>query len=110
MNTIKFKKWDCKLEFSMYVNKRLRIDLVDAENYTQIATVTKNLPNEDIKPNQVIIKSYNGNEGMIDTLMNANIVSRPIRWVASGHVLMPVCKLLVDIPNLKDTCGGRKTL
>lgn len=49
----------------------------------------------DLAPDEVIVKDYSEYAGMLDCLVDAEIVSEPIRWVSSGFVTMPVCRLLI---------------
>jgi len=42
----------------------------------------------------IIVKEYSGNEGMLKTLVNAGIVSKPIRYTQSGYISAPICKFL----------------
>ena len=53
--------------------------------------------NPDIKlaVDEVAIKDYNENAGLLDVLQAANIVSAQIRYVATGYVTVPVCRLLI---------------
>ena len=58
-----------------------------------IATV--NIPTEELKDDEVIIKNYSENEGVLDVLVRAGVVSEPIRTIETGHVTVPVVKLLI---------------
>lgn len=91
---IKFKKWDCILQFKKYKNNRTAICLVDAQTFEPVAIATTNVPEVPLKDNEVIIKDYSENEGMLDTLVNANIISKLGKNVKIGHVKCEICKLL----------------
>jgi hypothetical protein len=91
---IQFKIWKCSLVFLFYNNKRTAIKLVDAEDGSPIAIATVNVPEAPMEHDEVAIKDYSENEGMLDVLMKARVVSAPIRFVQSGFVNIPVCKLL----------------
>ena len=54
-----------------------------------------NIPEEKIGKDEIIIKNYSENEGILDILIKANIISKPIRMVETGYVEVPVCKLLI---------------
>lgn len=49
---------------------------------------------EHLKPNEIAIKDYSENEGILDMLVDNNIVSQPIRFVHSGYVAIPICNLI----------------
>lgn len=93
--TVKFQKWTCVLNFEKYQNDRTAIELVDKKNGEPVLMATVNLPDEHIAKDEVIIKNYSENEGILDILVKAKIISEPLRYLETGHVKVPVCKLLV---------------
>ena len=93
---IKFQEWDCTLEFAKYANGRHALVLVEEiEPYEQVATATINLPNESIEEDEIFIKDYSENSGMVKALMNANIIGESVRNIQLQFVTVPVHKLLV---------------
>ena len=91
---LKFKTWDCELKMSRYTeNDRIALRLDDVNNGSPIATVTVNLPDEKLECDEVFIKDYSKNEGMLDTLLDNGVIEQPIGWVQSGHTNIPKCKL-----------------
>jgi hypothetical protein len=98
MKTIKFLQWNCKLEFAKYNNGRTAIQLTEVDTEEPIATATVNIPSESLSEGEVIIKDYSENEGMLKALMEAGIVSSPLRYVKSGFVECPVVFLNIN-PN-----------
>lgn len=92
---VKFKNYNCEIRFSKYVNNnRTAIGLFDTENGENVAIATINMPDEYLKEDEVIIKDYSENEGMLDCLVEAGIISEPIRLARAGYQLANVCKLL----------------
>lgn len=108
MYTVKFKNWLCKLQFARYSNGRTAIQLVNAEPIKEdglqyapgtvpIATATVNVVDyENQKPDEVVIKDYSENEGMLDCLVAAGIVSKPLMHIQTGWIYSPVCRLIAD--------------
>lgn len=94
MITIKFKIWNCVVKFGHYSNKRIAIQLIDAEDGSPIAKATLNDPGQRLKEGEIIIKDYSENEGMAKALYKAGIISEPIKYIWVGHVKTPICKLL----------------
>jgi hypothetical protein len=92
--TVKFMRWDCHVIKRQYGNGRTALVLEDSYDGEPIATCTINLPDEDLADNEVIIKDYSENQGMLDTLISAGIISHPKRHVQSGYIVAPVCDLL----------------
>lgn len=95
VSTVKFKRWLCTLDFGQYQNGRTAIELNDSSTGEPVAVATVNLPNEKIADDEVIIKNWSENEGMLATLEKAGVISKPIRTVETGYVEAHVCKLLV---------------
>jgi len=92
---VTFRNWNCKLHFRKYGNDRTALILTDVEDGSPVATATINIPEFPLAKEYVIIKDYSENEGMLDALMKAGVVGKPTRFVQSGFVTCPVCKLLI---------------
>ena len=92
---IKFNQWDCLLlRSSVYGNGRTALVLIDYHDKEPVAVATVNLPHVPLAKDEVIIKDYSENEGMLQALVDAGIVKPTGRMVVSGFVAMEVCKLL----------------
>ena len=93
-DNVKFNKWVCAVKLGQYNNKRLAIQLVSAvEDIKEgiymgepIATATVNMPDIAINNNQIIIKSYSENEGMVNALQKAGYISENVQQVNIGFV------------------------
>lgn len=68
----------------------LELSLEDGETWC-IATV--NMPEIALESDEVIIKTYSENEGVLECLMNANVISAPLRFVPAGYSQAPIVKL-----------------
>lgn len=94
---IKFKKWNTELRKGKYENDRIALVLVDPKDPTEfIAVATVNVPEVRLTDNQVIIKDYSENEGMLKTLVEAEVVSSPIKQVRTGFTIVQICQLLIN--------------
>lgn len=91
--TVKFRDWNCVVVKREYDNGRPALQLIDAEDGSPIARATVNLPDVELGPNQVIVKSYSENEGMLEALVAAD-VALPVRMIRTGFVEVPVCELM----------------
>jgi len=91
MTTVRFLDTDCTVQKRQYANGRVALSLVDEEG--PVATATVNLPNVPLGKNQVLIKSYAENEGMLDALVASGVVKPTGETVRSGFVEVPVCEL-----------------
>ena len=92
--TVKFMSWTCDPEAETYGNNgRERLSLYDSGDGEPIAVATVNIPEEWCDDDEVFIKDYSENEGMVTALMNAQHIKEPHRLVRSGFVAVPVCRL-----------------
>lgn len=97
---VKFNQWQCHLKFGYYNNNRLHIELISAvENMDiflfvgdPIAKATVNLPDIDLKDDEIIIKNYSENEGMLETLQKFGYISDSIKEVSSGFCHFNIVK------------------
>lgn len=92
--TVKFKKWICFVEMGTYSNGRKAIELIDAKNGEPVLVATINIPEINIGENEVIIKNYTENEGVLDALIKAKVISSPTRTIENGFISAPICKLI----------------
>ena len=91
MTTVRFLDTDCTVQKRYYPNGRVALSLVDEEG--PVATATVNLPDEPLGKNQVLIKDYAENAGMLEALVAAGVVKPTGQTVRSGFVEVPVCEL-----------------
>lgn len=82
------------VEIGRYITGQHAIQLVDETGipYT-VATVAIS---EHLDMNEVAIKNYSENEGMLDWMMKEKLVGAPIRHVNSGFVTIPICPIHED--------------
>ena len=78
---------------SRYPNNRLALLLRDTDTGEPIGMLTRNLPNNPLRSDEVILKNYSENEGCVEALIEAGIVEKAHRWVMSGYMQLPVCRL-----------------
>ena len=90
---VKFKRWDCDIIYGEYGNGRMVIQLFQTgvESPYLVATATVNLPDEKLDTDEIAIKDYSENEGMLTALVEAGIVTKIKRLVSSGYVIIPIC-------------------
>ena len=96
MKTINFNDDILSLSVEQYeVDGSSAITLIDEEGYPYM---TPSVHVQGLGPDEIAIKDYSENEGILDVLVQAGIVSKPHRQVQSGYVTIPVCKLLITQP------------
>lgn len=92
--TIQLFGEECSIVKSRYSNNRIALQAYDSIGIP-MATLTVNLPEEDIKNDEVAIKDYAENQGVLNVLKQQKVVGETIRYVNSGFVSIPICKLLI---------------
>lgn len=99
---VAFHGWPCIIRFDRYINNnRTAIQLVHADEGDLVATATINIPEARLADDQVIIKDYGENSGMLETLVNAGIVEDTGFRILLPFVEVPVCRLLVKEEGLQ---------
>ena len=94
-----FCDFDCTLMFNQYRNGQTAISLIAAEDDPEqdilegapIGTATVCIP-EGIAVNfdEVLIKEYSENQGMVSALLKAGVIEQEISWFDFGNGRNPV--------------------
>lgn len=93
-NNVEFQGFTCKVQIEEYQNNgRKAITLIDVEDYSPVATATINMPDVHLGPNEVIVKNYSENDGMLQALVDAGIVKHTGK-LASAYLSTPICTIL----------------
>lgn len=94
MKTYTILGFSATMSKKMYENQRIAIQFTDTEDGSIITMATVNLPDVKIEENEITIKDYSENEGILDEMINQGIISKPLRHENTGYVRIPICKLL----------------
>ena len=97
--TIRYKGETLTVTFPRFHNGRIAIQLMDAEGYPYMRCGI-NVPEIDVKEDEVVIKDYSECVGMHLVLSTARIVSIEGKEYTNGNCRVIVCKLLVDADGL----------
>lgn len=87
--------YDALLDKKKYGNGRTAIQFLDPEDGCPITIATVNLPDVHMDSDEVGIKHYSENQGILNQMIDQGIISAPIRFEPSGFVDIPICKLLI---------------
>jgi len=74
---------------------RIALPLYALEDGSPVAVATLHMPELALAADEVIIKDYSENEGLLDTLVAAGLVSAPLRAVPSGYITLYICRCLL---------------
>lgn len=89
-----YSDYNVIIETGKYRNGRLALELIDAEDGCPVMTATVNLPEVGLEEDEIIIKNYSENEGVLEFLIKNKITSNPVRWVNNGFVDFPIVKII----------------
>ena len=84
-------RYTLQIQYGTYQEGNTSMQLIDCADGCPFATATVNLPG--LTENEVAIKNYSENEGVLIFLLDNEIIEAPHRFVQSGFVNIPVCKL-----------------
>ena len=84
-SAMKYVRGELTLRFTEYVGSGRLAILANMPDGTPAATLTVNLPDVELAPFEIAVKTWSGNEGAVETLLAAGlIVPGLIRWVPVG--------------------------
>lgn len=93
---VTFRGWACRVERAHYGGTgRIALPLYALEDGSPVAVATLHMPELALAADEVIIKDYSENEGLLDTLVAAGLVSAPLRVVPSGYITLYICRCLL---------------
>ena len=81
-------------QFAKYKNNQVAIKLFDLSDGMPYATATLCVEDNLLKEDEVAIKDYSENEGILQSLIDAKIVEEPHAFIQSNFVKIPICKLV----------------
>jgi hypothetical protein len=82
------------LSWAKYGNGNPALEIKSAYGETLVRASVN--PPEILPEGYICIKDWSENEGILDVLLDEGIISHPVRWIPSGYVNIPVCKILVS--------------
>ncbi len=92
------RTFNVRLEKSEYYNSAICLQLLydgGDEDGLPFAVCTVNIPHAQVAEDEVAIKDYSENEGMLQYLIKNKIVMLPHRYTQSGYVTVPICRILI---------------
>lgn len=95
---VTFRGWTCRVEKQQYRQggvDRIGLLLKDTRDGEPVAVATVNVPELPLASGEVIVKDYSENEGMLDALVAAGVVSAPSRAVQLRYVTVYICTCLI---------------
>lgn len=86
---VNFLEWRCHAVMERYADGGgLSLRLIDAEDQSSIARATVNLHDQESSDDEVFIKNYSENAGVLDALIAADLLTDTGRTVRSEHATL----------------------
>ena len=87
-----YGEYDIEIKMSKYVNGQNRMDFIDKEDGFPVLVASVAIE-ESLTPDQIAIKDYSENEGVLKFLTEKEIISSPLKYFNSGFVRIPICQI-----------------
>jgi hypothetical protein len=88
-----YGEYEIDIKMSKYSNGQHRMEFIDKEDGFPVLVASVAI-DESIGSDQIAIKDYSENEGVLKFLMEEGIISSPLKYFNSGFVRIPLCKLM----------------
>lgn len=97
----KYKNYQVNLLWNRYSNNdRVSLALVDASDGIAVCMVSMNVPEVPLEPDQIVVKTYGGNDQIEQFLKENGIASHTNHWVPTSFgQSQPIYKLLIPAEN-----------
>jgi hypothetical protein len=83
---------NCTIKVHKYLNDRPALIIYYDDKVLLKASI--NMPEITIPEDYICIKNWAENEGILEALIENNIIEPTKYVIPSGHIMVPVCKLL----------------
>lgn len=87
-------KCNLTCELIRYTNDNIGLNLIDNEDNCLFATATINI--DKLDEGFTIIKNYSENEGILELLLENNVVSLTGKSMGNGFINCPIVKVNID--------------
>lgn len=99
----KYVKSKVEISLGAYLNGRLAIKLIDAQDGCPCAVATVNIPDYPLPEDEVIIKNWSENEGVLEFLIENGLVEDTGKVVSTGRVVANVVKITDKLRAMVDS-------
>ena len=96
MKTVNHNGYELTAQFAKYKNGQVAIKLTDNADGFPYATATVCVEDNLLNEGEVAIKDYSENAGILQSLIEANIINEPHAFIHNSFVKIPICKLVTN--------------
>lgn len=95
IGTVEINGFTCEVDLREYANNnRKGLSLYVKESGEPYCTATMNMPEIPLNDDEVIIKNYDNNTGVLEALVGAGIIEDLQKTVPLGFVDVHICRLI----------------
>ena len=94
---VDFGEWKCNVLMERYEHDEMSLSLVDPTDYSRICRATSNLTDSCSASNEVLIKDYAENAGVLDALVDTGLLDDTGRAIESDHSQLNVLRMSDDL-------------
>lgn len=92
---VTFAGYNCNVNKTTYSNGYTALLLEDAIEGDCVAVVSINMLSQGrLSSNRIYVKDYSENEGILEVLQKAGVLSEPLGYAQAGFELVPICEIL----------------
>jgi len=95
---IQFKQWRCHVYRAFYYNGNTALVLLDSTTHERVTVATVNLDGYPLGDNEVLIKDWSENNGLLDALIAAKVVEYTGTDCNTGFEAANLCRVIAEIP------------
>jgi hypothetical protein len=88
-----YGEYEIEIKFSKYLNGQNRMEFTDKKDGFPVLIASVAIE-ESLSPDEIAIKNYSENEGVLNFLIEKEVISSPLKYFNSGFVSIPICKLM----------------
>lgn len=97
METHKYKNWPVVIKKMYYAGGTPALQFLHADTYEPILKATVNIPSVVLKKDEMLIKNWSENAGVLEWLQENGIVGPTISTHVTGFADAHKVKLLIDL-------------
>lgn len=96
MKIVNHNGYELTAQFAKYQNGQTAIKLTDNADGFPYATATVCVEDDLLNEGEVAIKDYSENAGILNSLIESDIIEPPHAYIQSSFVKIPICKLVTN--------------
>ena len=81
-------------------SNRMALIMLDALDGEPVTTITVNIPEAPLDDDEIIVKNYSENEGMLEFLVESGLVEDTGKFIQTGFVIVNIVKMTEKLKSI----------